>query len=215
MYQKRVKEEKLLSLLEKEIQSLSFIEQEDKMLLPKLINEYNNHKEFSDLNSMISIKVSNSTEEVEETAPSTWFQFFITVICLSSLELEQVVIMLNSVLFGLQEPAVPKIRVKFVDPMGPASIRDNVDSVLAIDNLAETVWSNAVSRIVDENVVSLIASSQDPVSAIVNIADHNLSWIQIVLDLTVSNLSCVNINLPVKMRPFSLIEAQTNRSVAT
>lgn len=47
--------------------------------------------------------------------------------------------MLNSVLFGLQEPAVPKIRVKFVDPMGPASIRDNVDSVLAIDNLAETV----------------------------------------------------------------------------
>lgn len=71
MYQKRVKEEKLLSLLEKEIQSLSFIEQEDKMLLPKLINEYNNHKEFSDLNSMISIKVSNSTEEVEETAPST------------------------------------------------------------------------------------------------------------------------------------------------
>lgn len=71
MYQKRVKEEKFLSLLEQEIQSFSFMEEEDKTLLPKLINEYNNHKEFSDLNSAISMKVSNSTEEVEDTAPST------------------------------------------------------------------------------------------------------------------------------------------------
>lgn len=71
MRKKRVKEDKLLNLIEHEIQSLSFIEEEDKRLLPKLLRDFNDNKEFSDLNSMISQKVSSSTNEVEERAPST------------------------------------------------------------------------------------------------------------------------------------------------
>lgn len=73
MRRKRVKEEKLLGLLDNEIQLLSFIEEEDKVMLPKLIRDFNDNKEFSDLNSMISLqtKISNSTNELDEKAPST------------------------------------------------------------------------------------------------------------------------------------------------
>jgi len=70
MRKKRVKEEKLLNLIENEIQSFSFIEEEDKLFLPKLLRDFNDNKEFSDLNSAISLKVSNSTSEVDERAPS-------------------------------------------------------------------------------------------------------------------------------------------------
>lgn len=73
MRHKRVKEQKLLALLDNEIQWFSFIEEEDKALLPKLIGDFNDNKEFSDLNSMISqhTKLSNSTNEIDDSAPST------------------------------------------------------------------------------------------------------------------------------------------------
>lgn len=46
------------------------MEEEDKKLLPKLIRDFNDNKEFSDLNSMISLhtKFSNSTNEIDESS---------------------------------------------------------------------------------------------------------------------------------------------------
>ena len=52
--QKKVKEKKLLAMLSQEIQLLSFIDEEEKTVLPKIIKEYINNQEFLDLNVMIS-----------------------------------------------------------------------------------------------------------------------------------------------------------------
>ncbi len=53
MQAKRIKEYKLLKLPVKEINGLSFLEAEEKTVLPKLLKEYLNYKEFKELNERI------------------------------------------------------------------------------------------------------------------------------------------------------------------
>lgn len=56
MQVKRVKEGKLLRLAAKEINDLSFLEAEEKAVLPKLLKEYRNDKEFNELNERIEVE---------------------------------------------------------------------------------------------------------------------------------------------------------------
>lgn len=64
-----------------------------------------------------------------------------------------------------------------------------VDSVLAIHDLRKGVWCSAESRIIDKDIISIVAMSQNPVPAIVHIAYHHFTSIQFWFDLAVGNFS--------------------------
>ena len=61
MRQKKVKEQKLLNMFPKEIQELSFLSNEEKEQLPRVIKEFANNKEFEDLNKLIEVETQNNT----------------------------------------------------------------------------------------------------------------------------------------------------------
>ena len=61
MREKKVKQQKLLNMFDKEIQELSFLTVEEKEELPKVIKEFCNNKEFEDLNKLIEVETQKNT----------------------------------------------------------------------------------------------------------------------------------------------------------
>ena len=57
---KRVKEKKLLSMQAEEVQLLSFMEEEDKKLLPIIIKDFVDNEEFFDIRARIDREVSGT-----------------------------------------------------------------------------------------------------------------------------------------------------------
>ena len=61
MREKKVKQQKLLNMFDKEIQELSFLTLEEKEELPKVIKDFCNNKEFEDLNKLIEVETQKNT----------------------------------------------------------------------------------------------------------------------------------------------------------
>ncbi len=69
---------------------------------------------------------------------------------------------------------------------------DSVDSCLAIHYLRERVGGCAVAGIVDEDVVSTVSLSQNPMSSVVHVQDDYFSFVEFGLDLAVADFSFVD-----------------------
>lgn len=63
MKTKKVKERKLLAMGSKEIKDLSFLKENEKVLLPKIIKQYRSDKEFAELDEEVKKALGNSDGE--------------------------------------------------------------------------------------------------------------------------------------------------------
>jgi hypothetical protein len=96
-------------------------------------------------------------------------------------------------------------RSHFVEQIEVTSTSHCVNAVLSIHNLSQRVRRSRVIGIVDHNVVAIVTVCNDPVFAVVHVANYDVSLVQIGFYLTVCHFSLKRNSESVDCAPYEQV----------